>query len=260
MPLPIIADSWVDRHDGLLVALGAVLATVLALWIVDHWFGRQVLRGAAKVAGGDLSPSADTRLRILRRVIDAAIVVIGLTIAISQVAALGSLTSALFASSALIAAVIGFAARQPVANAVAGIVLAATQPIRIGDLITVLGESGVVEDVRLTSTVVRTASGAHLVVPNETLVQNVVRNESRAGTPIAPEVDVWLPHGVDVAAARAAVAAIEDDVTASVAETTTEGFRLFVTAPAVPVSARKAREAELRLGALDAVRRAGLQD
>ena len=258
MPALIIADSWLGRNEGLLVALGAVILTIVALWVVDHWFGRHVLGAAMKVKGGDLSPTTDTRLRILRRLIDAAIVVLGLTVAISQVAALGDLASALFASSALVAAVIGFAARQPVANAVAGIVLAATQPIRIGDLITVLGQTGVVEDVRLTSTVVLTTAGSHLVVPNETLVQNIVRNDSRPGTPILPEADVWLPHTVDAGAARAAIVALGGDVTAGVAETSPDGFRLAVGAPAVPAGERAAREAELRAAALGAVRSAGL--
>lgn len=259
MPVSILADSWLSRHDNLIVAFAAIILTVVALRLVDRWIGRKLLDTAARVAGRDLSPTADTRLRIMRRLIDAAIVVIGLTVAISQFARLGSLASALFASSALVAAVIGFAARQPVANAVAGVVLAASQPVRVGDIVTFQDQSGTVEDVRLTSTVVRTATGAHLIVPNETFVTGIVRNDSLPGTPIRPEADVWLPHGVDAVAACAAVVAAQDGLQAVVAETNTEGFRLAVTASPVPAAARAGREAELRLAALDAVRRAGLQ-
>jgi small-conductance mechanosensitive channel len=52
------------------------------------------------------------------------------------------------ASSAIAAAIVGFAARQTIANAIAGVILAITQPLRIGDHVTFEGESGVVEDVR----------------------------------------------------------------------------------------------------------------
>ncbi len=257
MPLAILADSWWVRHDNILVAVLSIILTGVALWVVDRWFGRTVVPATDIVTGG-LSPKVDTRLRVLRRLVDLGIVVIGFGVAISQFAALNSLASTLLASTALIAAVIGFAARQPVANAVAGLVLAATQPIRVGDLVTLADQSGVVEDVRLTSTVLRTSGGAHLIVPNETFVGSVVRNDSRPETPIGPEADVWLPHGVDVAAAIEAVREDEGAVSASVRETNTEGFCLRVIAETVPAYQRAARESALRAHALDAVRRAGL--
>jgi hypothetical protein len=47
-----------------------------------------------------------------------------------------------------VAAIVGFAARQTLANFVAGVMLAITQPIRVGDWITFEGHYGVVEDVR----------------------------------------------------------------------------------------------------------------
>ena len=55
--------------------------------------------------------------------------------------------------------VVGFAARQTLANAIAGILLAITQPIRIGDLVTFEDETGEVEDVRLTYTYMRLDDG-----------------------------------------------------------------------------------------------------
>ena len=254
----ILAESWIYRYDNVVIAIVAILLTFIALRLVNRWITRELMSTAVRVRGRDLSPGAETRLRVTRRLIDAAIVVIGLTVAISQFAALGSLASALFASSALVAAVIGFAARQPVANAVAGVVLASSQPIRVGDLVTFQGESGVVEDVRLTSTVVRTSTGAHLIVPNETFVSGIVRNDSLPGTPVTPEAAVWLPHGIDVAAAVAATTGAEEGIAVSVAETTPEGLRLSVTAPPVPADERASREAALRLTTLDAIHRAGL--
>ena len=59
----------------------------------------------------------------------------------------------LLASGAIAAAVIGFAARQTLANFMAGIMLAVTQPIRVGDWVTFEGNYGVVEDVRLNHTI-----------------------------------------------------------------------------------------------------------
>ena len=82
------------------------------------------------------------------------------------------------ASGAITAAVVGFAARQTLANAMAGILLAVTQPIRIGDLVTFEGETGTVEDVGLTYTWLRTGADARLLVPNERLAGGILRNDS----------------------------------------------------------------------------------
>ena len=73
--------------------------------------------------------------------------VIGLALAVAQFTELDRLASTVLASSAIAAAVIGFAARQVLANAIAGFVLAITQPLRIGDLVTFEDETGTVEDV-----------------------------------------------------------------------------------------------------------------
>ena len=75
----------------------------------------------------------------------------------------------MLASGALAAAIIGFAARQTLANVVAGIMLAITQPLRVGDWVTFEEHYGVVEDVRLNFTVLRTASDQRIVIPNERL-------------------------------------------------------------------------------------------
>ena len=110
----------------------------------------------------------DTRLRFVRRLIYAAILLIGLAIAASRSSpASRTLARALLASGAIAAAIIGFAARQMLANFVAGIMLAITQPMRVGDWVTFEGNYGVVEDVRLNYTVLRTRNSQRIVIPNE---------------------------------------------------------------------------------------------
>ena len=84
----------------------------------------------------------------MRRLIYAVIVLIGIAIALSGFTGLSKLATSLLASGAIAAAIIGFAARQTLANFIAGIMLAITQPIRVGDWVTFEGNYGVVEDVR----------------------------------------------------------------------------------------------------------------
>ena len=64
------------------------------------------------------------------------LLVIGMLAALSQFAGLGRVAGSFLASGALVAAIVGFAARQTLANLVAGIMLAITQPLRVGDWVT----------------------------------------------------------------------------------------------------------------------------
>ena len=79
----------------------------------------------------------------------------------------------------------------------AGILLAITQPIRIGDLVTFEGETGTVEDVRLTYTFIRKANATRVIVPNERLAQSTIENHTIVDPRVRVEVEIWLPLHAD---------------------------------------------------------------
>lgn len=252
--LIVAAESTSDRY----ITAGLTLLAAVLLLVVVH----RAMRGhGQKIAGAlplrELTPVVDTRLRFLRRVVEAAILIVGLALAIAQFTSLDRLASTVLASSAIAAAVVGFAARQVLANAIAGMVLAVTQPLRIGDLVTFEGETGTVEDVSLTYTWLRTGADARLIIPNERLAAGLLRNDSIRSPYVALEVSLWLHSDADEAAALAAVEAIDEAREARIVEVTDTGIRLLVAGPPVPPEQRLAREAALRAQALKALREAG---
>jgi small-conductance mechanosensitive channel len=246
----ILADSFVNRWNNEITAIVTLVIAGVLVYAVDRAFRRR---------RPHLDPVLDTRLRFVRRLIAAVLLVVGVAIAISQFTALDRLAASILASGAIAAAVVGFAARQVLANVVAGVMLAVTQPIRIGDLVTLDGDTGVVEDIRLTYTFLRTGTDARIIVPNERLAGSVLRNDSIVSDTVAVEVRVWIPHDVDEQRALEALGGLGDDVTARVGEVTEEGLFLTVAAPAVGVRERVAREGELRAQALGSLRSAGLR-
>jgi small-conductance mechanosensitive channel len=230
---------------------------VIAATLVNRVLARRGMKLAQAVARGELRPEVDTRLRYLRRLIVVAILLIGISIALLQFGGLNKLAASLLASSAIAAAIIGFAARQTLANFVAGIMLAITQPVRVGDWVTFDDQYGVVEDMRLNYTVLRTPADARLLIPNEKLASGIIRNDTLISPQIGLDVAIWLPHGCD--AARAVdMLAEETGASVTIAETTPEGVRLSVGGDAVPPSERAASEAELRLRCLRRLQAEGL--
>jgi small-conductance mechanosensitive channel len=193
----------------------------------------------------------------VRRLIFATIVVIGIGIALSQFPAVNRVATGILASSAVLGLVVGFAARQTLANAVAGILLAITQPIRIGDLVTFEDETGEVEDMKLSYTYIRLDDGRRLIVPNERLAQSSIENHTVVDPRVQVEVSVWLPPGADADRALALLEG-EQGVRASVAEVDKDGIRLSATSWAATPAERARVAAELRATWLRLLRADGL--
>jgi small-conductance mechanosensitive channel len=246
-----LAAFWADNSDVVTAVLSIVLALIVAT-LLDRYIARRGHNLAAAVTRGEVSPVLDTRLRFFRRLIYAGILLLGIAVAASQFTGISKLAASILASGALAAAIIGFAARQVLANVVAGIMLAITQPLRVGDWVTFEDNYGVVDDVRLNFTVLRTGSDVRVVIPNERLAAGILRNDTLDSDAIGLDVSVWLPPEAD---AGRALEVLGDN--ASIDEVTHEGVRIKVTGDPVPPPQKGPRQAELRADCLKRLRDAG---
>jgi small-conductance mechanosensitive channel len=247
----IVGSSFLGKHSHQLTGILTLVLTVVVVVLAD----RAVSRWAARA---DLNPALDTRVRFLRRLITLVIGLVGLLFALSQFEGVNKLAAGLLASSAIVAAVVGFAARQTLANLIAGVMLTIAQPLRIGDQVTVNDQTGVVEDVQLNYTVLRTAAGRRLLIPNERLASEMLENDTILDDRVRPEASVWLPLAADTEIAAQRLASLEHGVVVQMAEVTPEGVRFAVLTEPVPAAERAAREADLRAAALRELRGAGL--
>jgi small-conductance mechanosensitive channel len=133
-------------------------------------------------AVSQVSRSTKTRLRFLRRLTILVAILIGAAIAVAQFTELEKLAAGIFASTALVAAIIGFAAQHTIANMVAGVQLAVAQPIKIGDRIEFDEVSGRVVDITLSYTYVNPGDDSSVVIPNQLLVEGIIHNRSTGDT------------------------------------------------------------------------------
>jgi len=199
------------------------VAVVIA-YAVDRAFSHR--KGRMGEAMADLSPEAHTRLRLVRRLVFVAIILVGLSLALSQFEGIRRLTTGVLASSAVLGIVVGFAARQTLANAVAGFLLAIARPIRIGDLVTFEDETGTVEDIGLTYTYIRAGDGRRVIVPNERLASSTIDNFTIVDPRVHVEVDFWISPSADAARAVQLLREVPGVEEVEVAEIDKEGIRL----------------------------------
>ena len=135
---------------------------------------------------------------MIRRLVFIGILFIGIGIALLQIPAVGTLARAMLASAAIIAGVIGIAARAPIANLVSGIMIAFSQPVRLNDYISVDGEFGTVEQISLIYTYIRSDDGRRVVIPNEAFAMKAVHNYSMGSPGSMVGIDLSLPLDADV--------------------------------------------------------------
>ena len=171
-----------------------VVVAVLALTAV---LARVIDR---RIARRELSSEAMTRYRVLRRSISVTIMVVGILSALLVIPQVRAVAGGLLASSAVLGIIIGFASQRTLGNFVAGLLIAFTQPLRLGDEVTVEDTQGVVEEIGLIYTFVRTENGDRLVIPNEKLASDTIRNATIRSREKVAEIMVQVPLSADLRA------------------------------------------------------------
>ena len=136
-------------------------------------------------AVSQVSRSTRTRLTILRRLIALAGFLVIAAIVLAQFTSLEKLAAGIFASTAVIGLIVGFAAQNTISNVIAGVLIAITQPIRIGDRVSFEDREGRVTDITLSYTFIDPGDGSRVVIPNQLLVQGIVHNHSEVDAPAA---------------------------------------------------------------------------
>src|SRR5919199_5670158 len=173
-----------------LVIIGAVLfATAVVARLIDRRIARRELR-----------PEAVTRYRVLRRSVATAVALVGLLSALLVIPEVRAVAGGLLASSAVLGLVIGFASQRTIGNFAAGLLIAFTQPIRLGDRVEIADTLGTVEEIGLTYTFICTDAGARLVIPNEKLASDTIVNSTIVSREKVAEITLQVPLDKDLRA------------------------------------------------------------
>jgi small-conductance mechanosensitive channel len=204
---------WQHFLIAVIVIAAALLLAKLADW---------------RIARQDLAPGSATRYRVLRRSIVATIVFVGVMSALLVIPQVRAIAGGVLASSALIGLVIGFASQRTIGNVVAGLLIAISQPLRLGDEVEVQGTKGVVEEIGLTYTWIRTRDNDRLVVPNEKLASETIRNSTIRSSLALAEVTVQLPAGAGLRAAIESLRGEGEEVYVTAGENATIVVRKWI--------------------------------
>jgi small-conductance mechanosensitive channel len=174
-----------------------VLIAIVIARVVDFILARRD-KALAKLLGKTPDRADRTRYVMIRRLVFIGILFVGVGIALMKIPEVSTLARAMLASAAIVAGVIGIAARAPIANLVSGVMIAFSQPVRLNDYISVDGEFGTVEQISLIYTYIRSADGRRVVIPNEAFANKAVHNYSMGSPGGMVTIDLALPLHADV--------------------------------------------------------------
>jgi small-conductance mechanosensitive channel len=234
-------DPWVRVAVVVAVIAGAALLAKL----VDLHMSRR-----------ELPPQAATRYRVLRRSLMGAIIFVGVLSALLVIPQVRAIAGGLLASTAIVGLIVGLAAQRTLSNFVAGVMIGLAQPVRLGDRIGVDEGEGVVEDIGLVYTRIRQDDRTRLLVPNDRLASDTIKNSTIVSRERLAEITIPVPRDKDLQAVVELLREVADSSDLLVTGLDADHAVVTLRARAEDEASARQLESELRLRAHQRLREA----
>lgn len=186
---------------------------LISLVIVVGWTAISIINTAADIYMRRVPQEAEdtvlarkhlTQVQLLRRIAVWAVAFLTFSAMLMTVPAVREYGLSLFASAGVAGLVVGLAARPVLSNLIAGVQIAVTQPIRLGDEVVVEGEFGTVEEIRTSYVVLRLWDLRRMVVPLSYFMEKPFQNWTRESTSIIGSVVWYVDFAAPIAPMREA--------------------------------------------------------
>jgi small-conductance mechanosensitive channel len=199
---PIVGDLLRVLAIVVIVVLAVRAARLLVHGVVNALFDREVTEGTAQeLSAIEVQKRKDTIETLGARVIQGFIVVVGALMILHE---LNYEIGPAIAGLGIVGIAVGFGAQSLVRDYFNGVLILIENQFSIGDVVTVAGVTGTVEDLTLRRTVLRDLDGVVHSVPNGEI--KVAANRTRTWARI--NQDVTIAHGTDLEQAIAVVDAL----------------------------------------------------
>ena len=185
--------EFITEHKSFFSAAIVILVAIIASRII-----RRLLKRFFDQSSEHLNVDP-TRYRFFRNMVDLVIFTLAGMLVVYSIPALRTLGLTLFAGAGIIAAVVGFASQQAFSNIISGIFIVIFRPFRVNDIIKVGSfDSGIVEDITLRHTVIRSFENRRLVIPNGVISEQTVLNSSLVDEHVCMLIDIGISYESDV--------------------------------------------------------------
>ncbi|VAX03175.1 Small-conductance mechanosensitive channel [hydrothermal vent metagenome] len=170
-------NSDVDYLGTYIIPWAVNLVLALVIFIIGRWIARAVTNAVGRLMkkGGIDESLVD----FLSNLIFAALLVVVIIAALGQLGVDTTSVMAIFATAGL---AVGLALKDSLGNLASGVMLVLFKPFKLGDFIEAGGVTGVVESIRIFSTLLKTADNREITVPNGQIYGGTIVNFSARDT------------------------------------------------------------------------------
>ncbi|WP_292289869.1 mechanosensitive ion channel family protein [Marivita sp.] len=199
LELPYGYEQWLGH---LFLVLLIVFLGWTAIILTRHFSDRAVRKHRLDTDDNLAARKFVTQVRVLRRTVTILLAIFTTGAVLLTFEPVQEYGVSLFASAGAAGLILGLAARPVLANLIAGVQIAITQPIRLEDVVIVEGEWGWVEEIFATYVVVRIWDWRRMVVPLSYFIEKPFQNWTRESASIIGSVYWYLDYTVPVADVR----------------------------------------------------------
>lgn len=150
--------TWLNLISAVLIFLAALIATKVVITQLRRSMKDKVSR---------------ENLELITKIINYGIMIIAFLLIMPTI---GVEPSGFIVAGGIVALAVGFASQSIIGNLISGLFLIGERPVKIGDFVEISGNLGVVEDIRIISTKIRTLDGNFIRIPNETVFTSSITN------------------------------------------------------------------------------------
>jgi small conductance mechanosensitive channel len=167
-------NTYVELVKGLLAAYGLKVIAAIAIFVIGKWLSGVLSRTVGKAM--DRAGTDEILVKFVRNIVYAGLLAFVILAAIAQ---LGIQTTSFIAVIGAAGLAIGLALQGSLSNFAAGVMLIIFRPFKVGDFIEAAGTSGVVEEIMIFSTKMKSPDNKQLYVPNGGIISNYSAKDQR---------------------------------------------------------------------------------
>lgn len=212
-----VLGAWLGFHYRLQVMAAAppewlawvehafiILIIVAATWVLSGLVDGTTRAINERVAEASEGRAAriKTQTQILRRVVKATVWILGMAGVLLTFPGARAAGASIFASAGIISVVAGLAAQTTLGNVFAGLQLAFTDSIRVGDIVMYEGNYTTVEEITLTYVVLAVWDGRRIIVPSTIMTTKSFENWTRRAPEMTGDVVITVDWALPIEAAR----------------------------------------------------------
>ncbi len=143
-----------------------------------------------------------TQVKVLSRAVMIIVGVVGVALGLMAFESVERIGTSMLASAGVMGIIVGFAAKQVLENLLAGVQIALTQPLRLGDVVEIDGHYGTVEEISVAFVSIKLWNERRLIVPLSDIISDSFENLTRTSSNTLGPVILRLDFDADIGRIR----------------------------------------------------------